>query len=211
MSLLPSLSRVWRGVRSDLTEEVEIIRSFCAKCLPRPAEGREPDNPTPPGSRQPAPSSLFRSQVVDARKDLWLGEAQLVHPLPVRIVAATCVVLASATLLFIAFGSYTRRVHAEGMLAPNVGLITVASPSAGRIGSSGVLEGGKVEKGQLLYTIDVDAVSTSGPTQKRVITELGSHRRRVSNDSAPYGPRSLRSKRRRCGSNSTTRSLKTTE
>ena len=34
-------------------------------------------------------------------------------------------------------GSYTRRVHADGLLAPDIGLITVASPLAGRVSASG--------------------------------------------------------------------------
>jgi membrane fusion protein len=116
--------------------------------------------------------TLFRTQVADSRKDNWLGEAQIVQPLPIRIVAMTCIGLILATLAFAIFGTYTRRVHAEGVMEPNVGLITIVSPRAGRVGSSGVHEGDHVEKGQFLYTIDVDAVSANGPTQARIITKL---------------------------------------
>jgi len=50
--------------------------------------------------------------------------------------------------------------------------MTIASPVSGRISSSAVKEGDRVEKGQILYTIDLDAVSANGPTQERVISEL---------------------------------------
>ena len=118
-------------------------------------------------------SGLFRRQVADARRDAWLGEAQIAQPLSIRVAGYTCIALLIATVGFATFGTYTRRVHAQGIMAPNIGLITLASPGAGRIGSSAVREGDTVEKGQLLYTIDVDAVSASGPTEARIIAELG--------------------------------------
>jgi membrane fusion protein len=118
-------------------------------------------------------SPLFRSQVAAARRNAWLGDAQLVQPLPLRVVAFVCLVLMLSAVAYSVIGVYTRRVHALGVLTPDVGLITVASPVAGRISSSGANEGDHVTKGQLLYTVDLDAVSASGPTQKRVIEELG--------------------------------------
>lgn len=116
--------------------------------------------------------SLFRPEVAEARKDAWLGEAQIAQPLPIRLVTGACLSIILATLSYAFFGTYTRRIHAEGVLAPNVGLITVASPMVGRVSASGAKEGDRVEQGQLLYTIDLDAVSASGPTQQRVIEEL---------------------------------------
>jgi len=124
-------------------------------------------------------SQLFRREVAEARRDAWLGEAQVVQPLPVRIVAGVCGVLAVALVLYVVLGTYTRRVHAQGALTPNVGLITVASPVAGRVSASGVKEGDRVAAGQLLYTIDIDAVSARGPTQERVIDELARQKESV--------------------------------
>lgn len=119
---------------------------------------------------------LFRREVTEARRNAWLGEAQIVQPLPIRLVAYVCLALVAGTLLYAVLGSYTRRVHAQGVLAPDVGLITVASPIAGRVSASSVKEGDRVEQGRLLYTVDVDAVSASGPTQERVIVQLGRQR-----------------------------------
>lgn len=119
---------------------------------------------------------LFRQEVAEARRSAWLGEAQVVQPLPIRIVVGLCLGFVVAVGLFIWLGTYTRRVHADGLLAPDVGLITVASPLAGRVSASGVKEGDRVERGQLLFTIDLDAVSASGPTQERVIAQLALQR-----------------------------------
>nr|WP_210329128.1 HlyD family efflux transporter periplasmic adaptor subunit [Methylorubrum zatmanii] len=122
---------------------------------------------------------MFRREVVEARKSAWLGEAQVVQPLAIRLVVGLCLVFVVLVGLFAWLGSYTRRVHAEGMLAPDIGLITVASPLAGRVSASGVKEGDRVERGQLLFTIDLDAVSASGPTQERVIAQLALQRESV--------------------------------
>ncbi|SFK28371.1 HlyD family secretion protein [Methylorubrum salsuginis] len=119
---------------------------------------------------------LFRREVAEARRSAWLGEAQIVQPLPVRIVVRLCLGFVAAVALYVWLGTYTRRVHADGLLAPDVGLITVASPLAGRVSASGVKEGERVERGQLLFTIDLDAVSASGPTQERVIAQLARQR-----------------------------------
>ena len=122
---------------------------------------------------------LFRREVAEARKSAWLGEAQVVHPLPIRVVGGLCLAFVALVGLYAWLGSYTRRIHAEGLLAPDIGLITVASPLAGRVSASGVREGERVERGQLLFTIDLDAVSANGPTQERVIAQLGRQRESV--------------------------------
>ncbi len=127
---------------------------------------------------------LFRSEVAEARRSAWLGEAQIVQPLPVRIVVRLCLGFVVAVCIYAWLGSYTRRVHADGLLAPDVGLITVASPLAGRVSASGVKEGDRVERGQLLFTIDLDAVSASGPTQERVIAQLALQRDSVARQRA---------------------------
>ncbi|UMY19635.1 HlyD family efflux transporter periplasmic adaptor subunit [Methylobacterium organophilum] len=124
-------------------------------------------------------SSLFRREVAEARKEAWLGEAQIAQPLPIRLVTGICLALVLCAILYAALGTYTRRIHAQGLLTPNIGLITVASPVAGRVISSGVKEGNRVERGRLLYTLDLDAVSSNGPTQERVIDELGRQKESV--------------------------------
>ncbi|CAA2137270.1 MULTISPECIES: HlyD family efflux transporter periplasmic adaptor subunit [Methylobacterium] len=117
-------------------------------------------------------SPLFRAEVARARQDSWLGEAQIVQPLSIRLMTAITILITIAAILYVVFGTYTRRIHAFGMLTPDVGLITVASPVAGRVSASGVKEGDRVVQGQLLYTLDLDAVSANGPTQQRIIDQL---------------------------------------
>ncbi|WP_027171607.1 HlyD family efflux transporter periplasmic adaptor subunit [Methylobacterium sp. 10] len=124
-------------------------------------------------------SPLFRAEVARARQDSWLGEAQIVQPLSIRLMTATTILITIAAILYVVFGTYTRRIHALGMLTPDVGLITVASPVAGRVSASGAKEGDRVVPGQLLYTLDLDAVSANGPTQQRIIDQLAKQKETI--------------------------------
>lgn len=129
-------------------------------------------------------SPLFRAEVARARQDSWLGEAQIVQPASIRTVSAITVLMIAAAILYAGIGTYTRRVHTSGLLVPDIGLMTVASPVAGRVGSSGVREGDKVRRGQLLYTLDLDAVSANGPTQQRIIDQLARQKKSVETQAA---------------------------
>ncbi|WP_169055483.1 HlyD family efflux transporter periplasmic adaptor subunit [Rhizobium sp. P44RR-XXIV] len=117
-------------------------------------------------------STLFRREVLQAKQDAWLGQVQVVYPLSVRLVAITSLVLLAACLTFSIMGSYTRRVYASGVVMPRAGLITIASPAAGVIDGMAATEGQKVHAGQFLYAINLEATSTAGPTQERVIAAL---------------------------------------
>lgn len=118
------------------------------------------------------PATLFRKEVLSARRELWLGRVQIVQPLPIRIVVMVSVTLMVACVAYLAFGTYTRRVHAPGVVMPEKGMIVVASPAAGVISGVVAREGAKVSKGQLLYVINLDATSSSGPTQQQIISRL---------------------------------------
>lgn len=102
----------------------------------------------------------------------WLGPTQLVQPLSIRLVSAITVGLLVLVLAYVWLGTYTRRVHATGVVLPTAGLITVASAAAGVVSSVAVREGDHLEKNALLYTINLDTNSSSGATQQRILGEL---------------------------------------
>jgi membrane fusion protein len=116
--------------------------------------------------------ALFRDEVVETRKSAWLGPVQLAQPLSVRLVSGVTAALFFAVLIFAVLGTYTRRVHATGILMPKAGLITLASPAAGIVTSASVKEGDAVAKGALLYVLDLDTRSADGATEQHVIAQL---------------------------------------
>ena len=135
--------------------------------LDSPETGR-----TPPVGEVSGAATLFRGEVIASRREAWLGHVQLVQPLSARIVVVATIAFLAAWILFAIFGSYTRRVHAAGVMLPSTGLVTITTPAAGIVSNMAVREGEKVRAGQLLYVIDRDANSTSGPTQQQIIADL---------------------------------------
>ncbi|PWB78826.1 MAG: secretion protein HlyD [Methylocystaceae bacterium] len=117
-------------------------------------------------------SKLFRKEVFDAKRETWLGRAQVAQPLPVRLVVLVSVAFMLACIIYVSVGTYTRRVHATGVLLPDRGLIVITSPAVGIITGANVAEGQKVRKGQLLYVVNLDATSSNGPTQEQVLYGL---------------------------------------
>ena len=83
------------------------------------------------------------------------------------------VALLGLTIAFAVVGHYTRRVTAAGVLLPRDGLLNLSSNVVGIVAKCAAEEGQKVQKGELLFVIDREANSVSGPTVRRVIDSLG--------------------------------------
>ena len=74
---------------------------------------------------------------------------------------ATLVALVGlAIVLFLVFGSYTRRSTVSGLLVPTVGVIRVQTPQLGVILEKKVVEGQVVNKGDVLYVLSSDRQGT---------------------------------------------------
>lgn len=117
-------------------------------------------------------SDLFRREVLDARRQSWLGRVQVLQPLSIRLISLVTVVLCLAAVIYVIFGIYTRRVHATGYMAPPSGLTTVDVNSTGLVIEQNAQEGQRVHKDDVLFTIDIEATSSTGPTQGQVLEQL---------------------------------------
>ncbi len=60
--------------------------------------------------------ALLRREVLDARRQNWIGQISLRQPLAWWVVTAVAVALALAVFGFLVFGSYTRHAAIEGRL-----------------------------------------------------------------------------------------------
>jgi membrane fusion protein len=80
--------------------------------------------------------------------------------------------MALVVILFFAFGSYTRRTTVEGVVTPDTGLVKLYSKQPGVVLGKHVVEGQRVTRGQVLYTISTDLQSASaGDTQAALIEQ----------------------------------------
>ena len=67
--------------------------------------------------------TLFRMEVMEARRGDWLGSIVVAAPLSRWLLTALAMSIASALLLFLFLGSYTRRETVAGQLVPSAGLL----------------------------------------------------------------------------------------
>jgi membrane fusion protein len=112
---------------------------------------------------------LFRPESLRARELAWQGRPVLAVGVPAAFTSFAAMALAAAIAALITFGSYARRVDMDGTVLPSAGLMTISSPSAGWIAALAVQEGEAVEKGTLLYTLDLDTTTKDGFTQQQII------------------------------------------
>ncbi|MFZ5637718.1 MAG: HlyD family secretion protein [Pseudomonadota bacterium] len=120
---------------------------------------------------------LFRKEVMEARRNGWLGGISLAQPVRFRLIAWAAVAIAIAILLLLVFGSYTRRSHVEGRLQPVQGLATVVAPTAGVVTSIGAGEGANVDAGQALASVAIPrTIRTAGDAGAALSEQLARRR-----------------------------------
>ena len=113
--------------------------------------------------------SLFRHQVLDAKRNSWLGGISLSQPLSLWALTGFAVLAASAILCFLILGEYTRRSKVTGQLVPDLGLSTIVSPTSGVVSRIFPQEGVLVKANDALTIIDVPRVTASGSDALTVI------------------------------------------
>lgn len=105
---------------------------------------------------------LFRREALDARRGQWLGAISLAQPLRTWLLTAFAVFAATLVILFLVFGSYSRRTRVTGQLVPEQGMATVLAPATGVLSRLEVSEGGRVQAGQTLAVVTVPRATVSG-------------------------------------------------
>lgn len=98
---------------------------------------------------------LFRKEVLEAKRASWLGSISLSQPISSWVLAVFSAIAALTVILFLFFGSYTRRTPVSGQLVPVQGLSAVAAPATGVVAQVHVAEGDTVQAGQPLVTLQM--------------------------------------------------------
>lgn len=112
---------------------------------------------------------LFRPEVVQARRQDWLGRISLAQPMPVWVGAVFALLAAGAVACLLLFGEYAHRSRVGGQLVPDLGVSTVVAPTSGMVGRMTVEEGASVARDQALVQIDLPRVAASGADAHTVI------------------------------------------
>lgn len=117
--------------------------------------------------------TLFRQEVMNARKNHWLGDVMIASPPSLRVSAIAAAVIIIAIVLFICFFSYTKKQQVQGVLMPDKGVIKIYSPQPGLIIDINVKEGDKVNPGDPLLVLSGErSVEGTAATQQTISEQI---------------------------------------
>ncbi|MCZ8114991.1 HlyD family efflux transporter periplasmic adaptor subunit [Silanimonas sp.] len=118
-------------------------------------------------------SRLFRQEVLDARRNQWLGPVSIAQGPRIWVLGALACSAALLVGALLSFGEYTRRTRVVGQITPSSGLVTIQSPTSGIIADVRVAEGERVEEGAGLARIDVpSATGDESSTSRAVVAAI---------------------------------------
>jgi membrane fusion protein len=116
--------------------------------------------------------SLFRPEVVEGRRQQWLGSIQLIRPVSLAVLTTLVAVTAAATVMYLSLGEYTRKARVSGYLVPDRGVIRLVPPLAATVVERHVAEGQVVKRGDVLFVLSMERATLRGDTQAAVQASL---------------------------------------
>lgn len=113
-------------------------------------------NKLPAKSTSELRTSLFRQEVVEAKKGSYLGNTLIVTPISFSIWVFCIFFMTTAIVTYLYFGTYSKRQTVEGLLVSDKGLAAVYAQKDGTVTKRFVKQGEFVKQGQLLYLISTE-------------------------------------------------------
>lgn len=117
-------------------------------------------------------TELFRREATDAQRQSWLGEIAVIRPVPLSVSVGVVVVATIGVVFFLCVASYERKARVSGVLVPERGVIRLMPPDAGTVAERPVREGQLVRRGDTLFVLAIDRVTSLGEAQGAVRDSL---------------------------------------
>ena len=120
----------------------------------------------------PQSSSLFRSEVLEARTSRHLGTVRLAQPLSTALIVGISAAITIVMILFAFHGDFTKKARVSGITIPRGGSISISSPAIGRVQRIFIREGVKVSAGDKLAEISSEHEGRDGDITALVAKQL---------------------------------------
>jgi multidrug efflux pump subunit AcrA (membrane-fusion protein) len=98
---------------------------------------------------------LYRPEVVEAKRNRWLGQLILRQPLSHWVLTWCAIAVVGIVIVFLSIGEYAQKVRVEGQLVANPGLIEITAPTEGVLVSLRYQEGDRVERNAIVGEVRV--------------------------------------------------------
>ena len=102
-----------------------------------------------------AQTLLYRPEVVEAKRNRWLGQLILRQPLSHWVLTWCAIAIVAAVIVFLSIGEYAQKVRVEGQLVANPGLVEITAPGEGVMMSLRYREGDRVERSAIVGELRV--------------------------------------------------------
>ncbi|GJJ00743.1 bacteriocin secretion protein [Duganella rhizosphaerae] len=120
---------------------------------------------------------LYRTEALNARQIKWLGDIILIRPVAFTFLCFLTCLCALIVLLFLFFGTYTKRSTVTGQLVPDLGLVKIYVPQFGIVVKKNVVEGQVIKQGDVLYVLSSERRSdTQGGVQETISSQVSTRR-----------------------------------
>ncbi|RFP15835.1 MULTISPECIES: HlyD family secretion protein [unclassified Duganella] len=125
---------------------------------------------------------LYRTEALNARQIKWLGDIVLIRPVAFTFLCLLACLCAVIVLLFLFFGTYTKRSTVTGQLVPDLGLVKIYVPQFGIVVKKNVVEGQVIKQGDVLYVLSSERRSdTQGSVQETISSQVSTRRDSLKN------------------------------
>lgn len=115
---------------------------------------------------------MFRQEALEHHSRKWKSTAVLISSVPSWLVFSVSFTLITAFILFVTFGSYTRRENIVGEITMQTHPIILTANKSGYISETYIKPNQSVKKGEPLFKITLDRISRSGDTSLNSIQSL---------------------------------------
>ena len=105
---------------------------------------------------RPNDAALFRTEALAEQHTATEGRIVLIPRLSMTLVALAAMAVAASVITALMLGSYTRRATVTGQLVPTAGVLKVHTPQAGVVLEKRVIEGQRVNKGDIMFVLGSD-------------------------------------------------------
>ena len=105
---------------------------------------------------------VFRSEALEYHSDAEYGDVVIPASLSMTACAVATLLIFICVVLFVYYGSYTRKAHLTGIVMPSSGLVKITPQYAGYITQLTVSEGQHVIAGEPLYHINGEHFNEQG-------------------------------------------------
>lgn len=125
-------------------------------------------------------SDLFRAEAIKAMQTRWAGEASSIRPISAWKTVAFLAMLAAAVILFLFFGTYTKKERVTGVVSVADGVVRLRVPELSLIASLAVKDGQEVKAGDLIAELTRERFSDAGATLALVDRSMGLQHEQIS-------------------------------